>query len=331
MQTKYGLRGPLLFYSLNILALSPGLWSPPQPQSHFWYPVGTGKKGASLGNQCGLAMVIIMGERVGLPASLAKDPVTEKGSLLLQSSLHHHLSAQTLSGENCAPQMPRYERRVGRGQEWGETLRRFSSGEEGPSLWKVEEGKVWKLASSPGCTFKSWSCHVPPPASPSVKWNAFLSVLGGWDISNLFFLHCPPPLCPRLELSSALASSGAVIISTPSPSVGCDQDPLDPVYLPAALELLDAPEYFRVQQVGRYPPANSSLGSRSETFLLLQPWPRAQPLLRASYPPFATQQVRREHQRLTPRLTGLRAEVCLCLAQRSPPAPAVLHVFQRGN
>ncbi|XP_006061769.3 transmembrane protein 132A isoform X2 [Bubalus bubalis] len=73
--------------------------------------------------------------------------------------------------------------------------------------------------------------------------------------------------------------------------VDCDQDPLDPVYLPAALGLLDAPEHFRVQQVGRYPPANSSLGSRSETFLLLQPWPRAQPLFRASYPPFATQQV----------------------------------------
>lgn len=62
--------------------------------------------------------------------------------------------------------------------------------------------------------------------------------------------------------------------------------------MPVALELLDAPEHFRVQQVGHYPPANSSLGSRSETFLLLQPWPRAQPLLRASYPPFATQQVR---------------------------------------
>lgn len=73
--------------------------------------------------------------------------------------------------------------------------------------------------------------------------------------------------------------------------VDCDRDSLDPVYLPAALELLDAPEHFRVQRVGHYPPANSSLGSRSETFLLLQPWPRAQPLLRASYPPFATQQV----------------------------------------
>lgn len=74
--------------------------------------------------------------------------------------------------------------------------------------------------------------------------------------------------------------------------MGCDQGPPDPVFLPAALELLDAPEHFRVEQVGRYPPANSSLGARSETFLLLQPWPRAQPLLRASYPPFATQQVR---------------------------------------
>ncbi|XP_036061452.1 transmembrane protein 132A isoform X1 [Onychomys torridus] len=73
--------------------------------------------------------------------------------------------------------------------------------------------------------------------------------------------------------------------------VGSNQDTLDPIYLPVALELLDAPEHFRVQQVGHYPPANSSLGSRSETFLLLQPWPRAQPLLRASYPPFATQQV----------------------------------------
>uniref|UniRef100_A0A8C2UV37 Transmembrane protein 132A n=1 Tax=Chinchilla lanigera TaxID=34839 RepID=A0A8C2UV37_CHILA len=63
------------------------------------------------------------------------------------------------------------------------------------------------------------------------------------------------------------------------------------VYLPAALELLDAPEHFRAQRAGHYPPANSSLGSRSETFLLLQPWPRAQPLFRASYPPFTTQQV----------------------------------------
>lgn len=68
------------------------------------------------------------GRKGGCPSSLAKDPGTEKSSLLLQSSPHHHLTAQTLSGENCAPQTPRYHRRVGRGQEWGETLRRFSSG-----------------------------------------------------------------------------------------------------------------------------------------------------------------------------------------------------------
>ncbi|KAM5248233.1 transmembrane protein 132A [Ctenodactylus gundi] len=73
--------------------------------------------------------------------------------------------------------------------------------------------------------------------------------------------------------------------------VDCGQTSPDPVYLPAALQLLDAPEHFRVQQAGHYPPANSSLGSRSETFLLLQPWPRALPRLRASYPPFTAQQV----------------------------------------
>ncbi|ELK26884.1 Transmembrane protein 132A [Myotis davidii] len=89
----------------------------------------------------------------------------------------------------------------------------------------------------------------------------------------------------------ALSGIAAQLLNALGLDVGCDQGPQDPVYLPAALELLDAPEHFRVQQVGRYPPANSSLGSRSETFLLLQPWPRAQPLLRASYPPFATQQV----------------------------------------
>lgn len=153
-----------------------------------------------------------------------------------------------------------------------------------------------------------------------------------WECEILitrFFL--PLPLCPKTELSSAPASSGAVTISTPSPSsVDSDQDPLDPVYLPAALELLGAPEHFRVQQVGRYPPANSSLGSRSETFLLLQPWPRAQPLLRASYPPFATQQVRKEGVPGTPRLTGLRAEVH-CVWLRGLPQPQLCFLFSRGG
>ncbi|XP_006875052.1 PREDICTED: transmembrane protein 132A [Chrysochloris asiatica] len=106
-------------------------------------------------------------------------------------------------------------------------------------------------------------------------------------------------MCARVAGCAAAAPGGPcgpwlrllVALALDVVRVGCGQDSLDPVYLPAALELLDAPEHFRVQQVGRYPPANSSLGSRSETFLLLEPWPRAQPLLRASYPPFATQQV----------------------------------------
>ncbi|XP_029812046.1 transmembrane protein 132A isoform X2 [Suricata suricatta] len=93
-----------------------------------------------------------------------------------------------------------------------------------------------------------------------------------------------------MELRSAMPALELAPFPIPS-SVDGEQRTLDSVYLPATLELLDAPEHFRVQQVGGYPPANSSLGSRSETFLLLQPWPRAQPLLRASYPPFATQQV----------------------------------------
>nr|XP_058926416.1 transmembrane protein 132A isoform X5 [Kogia breviceps] len=112
--------------------------------------------------------------------------------------------------------------------------------------------------------------------------------------------------------------------------VDCDQDPLDPVYLPAALELLDTPEHFRVQQVGRYPPANSSLGSRSETFLLLQPWPRAQPLLRASYPPFATQQVvpprvTEPHQRPVPwDVRAVSVEVAVTPAE--PHARVLFHL-----
>ncbi|XP_006768237.2 PREDICTED: transmembrane protein 132A, partial [Myotis davidii] len=123
--------------------------------------------------------------------------------------------------------------------------------------------------------FKWWPAH---------SWCSAAETLHapGWAGVTLL-PPLPAALCPALQLSPSLCPSRS--------SVGCDQGPQDPVYLPAALELLDAPEHFRVQQVGRYPPANSSLGSRSETFLLLQPWPRAQPLLRASYPPFATQQV----------------------------------------
>jgi hypothetical protein len=129
-----------------------------------------------------------------------------------------------------------------------------------------------------------------------------------------------------MELSLAHASSGVITISTPySSSVGCDPARLDPTYLPASLELLDAPEHFRVQQVGHYPPANSSLGSRSETFLILQPWPRAQPLLRASYPPFATQQVRGDPQGRPGNRT--QPEVCCVWLGGFLQPPALLSVL----
>lgn len=157
--------------------------------------------------------------------------------------------------------------------------------------------------------------HLCSGEIPPIPW-------GAGTFITLFFLHCPLPLCLRTEFVLAPISPGAVTISTPSlSSVHCDQEPLDPIYLPAALELLDAPEHFRVQQVGRYPPANSSLGSRSETFLLLQPWPRAQPLLRASYPPFATQQVRRGSQDSgRPRSAVCGSGACPSPCRREPEA-----------
>lgn len=161
--------------------------------------------------------------------------------------------------------------------------------EEEVLLEGQRQEKEWPgPASGPGLEFTSPPCLLLP-VSPSLGLSFLLCAVEtlhapGWAGVTLLPL-LPAALCPALQLSPSLCPSRS--------SVGCDQGPLDPVYLPAALELLDAPEHFRVQQVGRYPPANSSLGSRSETFLLLQPWPRAQPLLRASYPPFATQQVRR--------------------------------------
>lgn len=145
------------------------------------------------------------------------------------------------------------------------------------------------------------------PGSPPLRSGETLHAPGG-HASRFLVARGAVPRHP-----AALAIS----VCPPHSSVGCDH-PLDPVYLPAALQLLDAPEHFRAQQVGRYPPANSSLGSRSETFLLLQPWPRAQPLLRASYPPFTTQQVRGAPG--TPRLTG-------CGVRPGLPQPS----FQRGK
>lgn len=77
----------------------------------------------------------------------------------------------------------------------------------------------------------------------------------------------------------------------PFSAVNGDSDPLDPVYLPAELEVLDMPNYFRLQRTDRYLPGNVSLGSRSETYLLLHHQPTAQPVIQATYLPFTARQV----------------------------------------
>ncbi|XP_028916759.1 transmembrane protein 132A [Ornithorhynchus anatinus] len=102
----------------------------------------------------------------------------------------------------------------------------------------------------------------------------------------------------RLRLLAALALQ-------PGLRVTSDADPPEPIYLPAALEPLDVPEFFRLQRTGHYPPANASLDSRTETFLFLPSRPAARPLLRASYPPFTAQQ---EVPGRTPEPSGFSAD-----------------------
>ncbi|NWI83131.1 T132A protein, partial [Dryoscopus gambensis] len=65
--------------------------------------------------------------------------------------------------------------------------------------------------------------------------------------------------------------------------------PPDAVFLPAELEVLGVPESYRLQRVDQDVAPNSSLHTRSETFLLLRAG--SQPLIQATYPPFSTRQV----------------------------------------
>ncbi|NWX53949.1 T132A protein, partial [Promerops cafer] len=65
--------------------------------------------------------------------------------------------------------------------------------------------------------------------------------------------------------------------------------PPDPVFLPVELEVLGVPESYRLQRVDQDVAPNSSLHTRSETFLLLHAG--SQPLVQATYPPFSTRQV----------------------------------------
>ncbi|NXW71911.1 T132A protein, partial [Hirundo rustica] len=65
--------------------------------------------------------------------------------------------------------------------------------------------------------------------------------------------------------------------------------PPDPVFLPVELEVLGVPESYRLQRVDQDVAPNSSLHTRSETFLLLRAG--SQPLVQATYPPFSIRQV----------------------------------------
>ncbi|XP_069484990.1 transmembrane protein 132A [Ambystoma mexicanum] len=67
-----------------------------------------------------------------------------------------------------------------------------------------------------------------------------------------------------------------------TPPVTCEVELVDRVFLPASLEVTDAPEYFRLQQTGRYLHGNASLTSRTETFLLTGRAASA-PVVRATY------------------------------------------------
>ncbi|NXF41381.1 T132A protein, partial [Nyctibius bracteatus] len=66
--------------------------------------------------------------------------------------------------------------------------------------------------------------------------------------------------------------------------------PPEPVYLPAELEVLGVPEYYRLQRADGAVPANTSLHARTDTFLLLRHGSATQPLIQATYPPFSTRQ-----------------------------------------
>lgn len=64
---------------------------------------------------------------------------------------------------------------------------------------------------------------------------------------------------------------------------------VDRVFLPASLEVTNAPEYFRLQQTGRFLHGNASLTSRTETFLLTGRTTTT-PVISATYGDFTARQ-----------------------------------------
>nr|XP_031360733.1 transmembrane protein 132A [Lonchura striata domestica] len=82
-----------------------------------------------------------------------------------------------------------------------------------------------------------------------------------------------------------LALLAAALLCAP---VRGDGEPPDPVFLPAELEVLGVPESYRLQRVDQDVAPNSSLHTRSETFLLLRAGSQA--LVQATYAPFSIRQ-----------------------------------------
>ncbi|XP_034623568.1 transmembrane protein 132A isoform X3 [Trachemys scripta elegans] len=100
----------------------------------------------------------------------------------------------------------------------------------------------------------------------------------------------PPRLAAPLASGRGCLVLLAALLALETARVSGELDPPDLVYLPAELKVLDIPDHFRLQRVDRYLPGNASLGSHSETYLLLHRRPTAKPLIQATYLPFTAQQ-----------------------------------------
>uniref|UniRef100_A0A8D0B2E3 Transmembrane protein 132A n=1 Tax=Salvator merianae TaxID=96440 RepID=A0A8D0B2E3_SALMN len=92
---------------------------------------------------------------------------------------------------------------------------------------------------------------------------------------------------PASPAGLLLAAGVALLLA---PRADCESEPPDMVYLPAELKVLNGPEYFRLQRADHYLPGNSSLGSRTETFLFLHRQLTGKPAIQAVYPPFTAEQ-----------------------------------------
>ncbi|XP_075784514.1 transmembrane protein 132A isoform X2 [Pelodiscus sinensis] len=100
----------------------------------------------------------------------------------------------------------------------------------------------------------------------------------------------PPLLAAPLASGRGCLVLLAALLALETARVNGESDPSDLVYLPAELKVLDVPDHFRLQRVDQYLPGNTSLGSHSETYLLLGRPPTAKPVVQATYLPFTAKQ-----------------------------------------